>query len=108
MNFSTDIKPISYLKSRPAELLLQINETHRPIVITQNGEPKAVLQDAESYENMRNALGLLKLIAQSEEQIRRGELVSQEQVFADLDKLLAQPWTKLRPLSGLNKPDTIY
>jgi hypothetical protein len=40
---------------------------------------------------MRNALGLLKLIAQSEEQIRRGELVSQEQVFADLDKLLAQP-----------------
>ena len=56
MNIKNDIKPISYLKSRSAEVLKQINETHRPVIITQNGEPRAVLQDPESYENMRNAL----------------------------------------------------
>jgi prevent-host-death family protein len=45
MNISSDIKPVTYLKSNTADLLEQINETHRPVIITQNGEPKAVLQD---------------------------------------------------------------
>jgi len=43
MNISRDIKPVTYLKSGAADLLKQINETHRPVIITQNGEPKAVL-----------------------------------------------------------------
>ena len=71
MNISTDIKPVTYLKARTADLLNQINETRRPVIITQNGEPKAVLQDPESYENMRNAIGILKLISQGEENIKR-------------------------------------
>ena len=70
MKISTDIKPVTYLKSKAADMLRQVNDTHRPIVITQNGEPKAVLQDPESYENMRNTIGLLKLISQGEEEIR--------------------------------------
>ena len=56
MKVSSDIKPISYLKSHAADILKQINETHRPIVITQNGEPRAVVQDPDSYDNMRNAI----------------------------------------------------
>ena len=59
MSITQDIKPVTYLKSRAADILKQINETHRPVIITQNGEPKAVLQDPESYENMRNAIGIL-------------------------------------------------
>jgi len=73
MNISRDIKPVTYLKARAADLLKQINETHRPVVITQNGEPRAVLQDPESYENMRNAIGLLKLISLGEEDIKDGK-----------------------------------
>jgi prevent-host-death family protein len=88
MNLSEDIKPITYLKSRAADLLKQINETHRPVVITQNGEPKAVLQDPESYENMRNAIGLLKLVSQGEEDIKEGRSRSQEEVFANIEKIL--------------------
>jgi prevent-host-death family protein len=81
---------VSYLKAHSAELLQQINQTHRPIVITQNGEPRGVLQDAESYENMRNALSLLKLLAQSEEDIRNGDLLEQQDVFREMDELLAE------------------
>jgi prevent-host-death family protein len=77
MKISQDIKPVTFLKSRAADLLKQINETHRPVVITQNGEPKAILQDAKSYENMRNAIGILKLISQGEEEIRSGKSKSQ-------------------------------
>jgi len=69
-------------------LLKQINETHRPVIITQNGEPRAVLQDPQSYENMRNALGILKLLSQGEEDIKKGHATSQEKVFDKLEKTL--------------------
>ncbi|GKT06825.1 type II toxin-antitoxin system Phd/YefM family antitoxin [Desulforhabdus sp. TSK] len=90
MNISKDIKPITYLKARAADLLKQINETHRPVVITQNGEPRAVLQDPESYENMRNAIGILKLISQGEEDIRNGKSKLQEDVFTEIEKSLQE------------------
>jgi prevent-host-death family protein len=90
MNISKDIKSITYLKSRAADLLNQINQTRRPVVITQNGEPKAVLQDPESYENMRNAIGILKLISQSEKDIKDGKSKSQDEVFADIENILKE------------------
>jgi prevent-host-death family protein len=86
MNISEDIRPITYLKSRAADLLKQINETHRPVIITQNGEPKAVLQDPESYENMRNAIGILKMISLGEEDIRAGRVKPQKEVFDAVEK----------------------
>jgi len=88
MNISSDIKPVTYLKSNTADLLEQINETHRPVIITQNGEPKAVLQDPQSYENMRKALGMLKLISLGEEDIKKGKATSQEKVFKKLESIL--------------------
>ncbi len=90
MNISKDIRPITYLKSRAADLLKQINETHRPVFITQNGEAKAVLQDPESYENMRNAIGILKLISQGEEDIKNGKSKSQEEVFSNIETILRE------------------
>ena len=89
MKIKEDIKPISYLKSRSAELLAQINETHRPVIITQNGEPKAVIQDAESYEKMVNSLNLMKILAHSEKDIREGNTIKQETLFKQIeDRLL--------------------
>ena len=88
MNISQDIKPVTYLKARAADLLKQINETHRPVVITQKGEPRAVLQDPESYQNMRNAIGILKLISQGEDEIRHGKSKSQEDVFGNIEYIL--------------------
>lgn len=90
MNISRDIKPVTYLKARASDLLKQINETHRPVVITQNGEPRAVLQDPESYENMRNAIGLLKLICLGEGDIKDGKLKSQEEVFTNIENILKE------------------
>lgn len=88
MNITNDIKPITYLKSKAADILNQINETHRPVIITQNGEPRAVLQDPQSYENMRNAIGLLKLISQAEDDINTGKTSTQESVFMRIEEKL--------------------
>jgi hypothetical protein len=60
------------------------------MVITQNGEPRGVLQDPESYDNMRKAIGLLKLMCQGEEEIKQGNAKAQDQVFTDIEKMLAQ------------------
>jgi len=90
MNISRDIKPVTYLKARASDLLRQINETHRPVVITQNGEPRAVLQDPESYENMRNAIGLLKLISLGEKDIKDGKSKSQKEVFTNIENILKE------------------
>ncbi|MBU1208769.1 MAG: type II toxin-antitoxin system Phd/YefM family antitoxin [Proteobacteria bacterium] len=88
MNISKDIKPVTYLKSRAADLLKQINDTHRPVIITQNGEPRAVLQDPQSYEDMRNAIGILKLISQGEEEIKDAKSKPQEEVFKNIENVL--------------------
>ena len=85
MNIINDIKPVTYLKSRAADLLNQINDTRRPVIITQNGEPRAVLQDPESYENMRNAIGILKLLSEGESNVREGRVRTQEDIFNDIE-----------------------
>jgi len=90
MNITSDIKSVTYLKSKAADLLNQINKTHRPVIITQNGEPRAVLQDPKSYENMRNAIGILKLVSQGESDIKNGKVRSQEDVFRDIENSLKE------------------
>ena len=89
MESKKEIRPVTYLKAHAADLLTQVNETHRPVFITQKGEARAVLQDPESYERMRSALGLMKLLAQGEEDVRQGRVRSQEEVFAGLADALA-------------------
>ena len=90
MHITSDIRPVTYLKNKAADLLNQINETHRSVIITQNGEPRAVLQDPESYENMRNAIGILKLVSQGEADIRDGKAKIQENVFKDIEAKLKE------------------
>ena len=88
MKMSEDIRPVTYLKSRTADLLDQVNETKRPVIITQNGEARGVLQDTESYENTKAAIALLKLMVQGEEDIRKGSLSGQEEVFNRIEQRL--------------------
>ena len=89
MQIVDDIKPVTYLKSRAADVLKYINETHRPMIITQNGEAKAVIQDPKSYQDMRNALSIMKLLSFSEDDIKNGNLYDEEDVFKSVEELLS-------------------
>ena len=86
MNLSQDIKPISYLKSKTADVINTVSENKRTMIITQNGEAKVIVQDIKSYENLQNSLALLKLIIHSERQIREGKVTEQEEVFDHIEK----------------------
>ena len=84
MRFSTQVKPISYLNSNAAEVLATITELREPLLITQNGEARAVLQDVASYEETQETLALLKVLALGANETAEGKLVPATEVVARL------------------------
>lgn len=74
MRYSSRVKPVSYLKANAAEVLHQLGEQREPLVITQNGEAKAVLQDVASYEETQEVLALLKILALGNREIEDGKV----------------------------------
>lgn len=74
MRYSSRIKPISYLKANAAEVLDNLQEAREPIIITQNGEAKAVIQDIVSYEETQETLALLKILALGRQEAEAGKL----------------------------------
>jgi len=76
MKPSSQIKPISYLKAHASEVIRKLGEEREALIITQNGEAKAVLQDVHSYEQTQEILALLKILALGNRQIENGEVQS--------------------------------
>jgi len=85
MKFSTQVKPISYVKSHAAEIVKDISESREPMLITQNGEAKLVVIDIRSYEEHEEMLALLKILALGNREIEQGHFRPAEDVFAELD-----------------------
>lgn len=84
MRYSTQVKPISYLKANAAEILRDLGETGAPMIITQNGEAKAVIQDVASYEQTQETLALLKILALGMQDVEAGRTTPLEEVIARL------------------------
>ncbi len=84
INLSQDIKPISYIKTNAADMMRYVNDHKNPIVITQNGEAKAVLVDIDSYQKMQDAFTLLKIVQLSEKDVRAGNYKDSKEVFTDI------------------------
>jgi prevent-host-death family protein len=83
------IKPISYFKANAAEIIDELGEVGEPMIITQNGEAKAVVQDIVSYEKREETLALLKILALANRNIEQGRYRPAKNVFADLRKRLS-------------------
>ena len=75
------IKPISYVKANAAELIRELAQNRAPLVITQNGEATAVMQDVASYERTQETLALLKILALGRKQIEAGKVVPAAEAF---------------------------
>jgi len=88
MTLAQQVKPISYLKAHAAEILEALSKGAAPMVITQNGEARAVLQDLASFEQTQETLALLKILALGQQEISAGELAPAHEVFARIRKLI--------------------
>jgi prevent-host-death family protein len=84
MKYSTHIRPISYFKANAAEVVRQLTEQREPMVITQNGEAKAVLQDVASFEQTQETMALLKILALGQQEVAAGRLKPAAEVIERL------------------------
>ena len=84
MRLSANVKPISQLRANAAEILSDLNECREPMVITQNGEARAVMQDVASFEETQETLALLKLLALGNRDIESGNVAPAREVMARL------------------------
>ncbi|MDE0146193.1 MAG: type II toxin-antitoxin system Phd/YefM family antitoxin [Nitrospira sp.] len=86
MKLSSRIKPISYLKAHAAEIVRSLGDRREPLIITQNGEAKGVLQDIDSYEQTQETVALLKILALGSRQIEAGQVQPAADVITRLRK----------------------
>lgn len=84
MRYSSQVKPISYLKANAAEVLTDLAERREPLVITQNGEAKAVLQDVASFEETQDTLALLKILALGNQDVAASKTKPATEIVARL------------------------
>lgn len=84
MRYSSQVKPITYLKAHAAEVLAQLGQRREPLVITQNGEARAVLQDIASFEETQETLALLKILALGNQDLAAGKVKPLAEVVARL------------------------
>ena len=84
MKLSEVVKPVSYLRDYALEIIHQLSEGQNTLVITEDGEAKAVLLDIHVYEQMQESLALLKILATSSQHLRQGKVKPAKQVFHEL------------------------
>lgn len=90
MKYSSQVKPISYLKANAAEIAKQLTELREPMVITQNGEAKFVIQDVASYEQTQETMALLKILALGRKEVEEGKVVPAREAMRRLRARKAQ------------------
>lgn len=88
MRYSTQIKPISYIKANAAEVLERLSETSDPMIITQHGEAKAVLMDIRAYEESQETLAMLQIVALGMEDARQGRVLPAGEVLDELQAMI--------------------
>jgi len=84
INLKESIKPVSYMKTNAVKMMKYVNEQKSPIIITQNGEAKAVLVDIETYQNTQDAFALMNIIKIAEKDIANGRVRKADDVFKEL------------------------
>ena len=85
MHLTETVKPISYVKSHAAEIVRDISSKRQPVIITQNGEAKAVLMDLVEYENTQDSLAMLKLAAIGASEVKAGKIQNAASAFEAID-----------------------
>ena len=94
MNLSQSIKPISYFKAHAAEVIRELNKQHGTMIITQNGEAKAIIQDIAEYERVQEALAMLRMVAQGQSDYEKGKTIPADQVLKELADKIARDFAE--------------
>jgi antitoxin YefM len=78
LKIAEDIRPLSEVRTGIANIIKQVHDTKRPVIITQHGKGVAVLLDAHEYEAMQEKLELLTDVQISLNQLESGQGINHE------------------------------
>jgi prevent-host-death family protein len=84
MKYSEAVKPISYFKAHASEVVKDVVDNNKTMIITQNGEAKVILQDVRSFEQLQESLALLKILALSSKSLNEGKVKTASDAFKDM------------------------
>ncbi|MDR0565195.1 MAG: type II toxin-antitoxin system Phd/YefM family antitoxin [Azoarcus sp.] len=90
INLAQDLKPVSYIRDHTVEVLDYVENSRSPVVITQDGEARAVIIDIESYQKTINAISLAKLLSFGEKDIKNGNLIAHDDAKKIFERTLAE------------------
>jgi len=90
MKLSSSVKPISYLKANASRLIRELSINPGTLIVTLNGQAKAVVQDIRTFEHTQETMALLKILTRSQQNVRRGKVKSLDATFASLDKRIRE------------------
>ncbi|MDM8517813.1 type II toxin-antitoxin system Phd/YefM family antitoxin [Desulfobacterales bacterium HSG16] len=94
MELSQAIKPISFFKANAEDVIKELNDRHGTMIITQYGEAKAVIQDIVEYERIQEAIAMLKMVAQGQQDYKDGKTIPADRVLAELDDMINRDFEK--------------
>jgi prevent-host-death family protein len=86
MRYSESIKPISYLKAHASEVIRDVSDNQKTLIITHNGEAKVVVQDVKVYEKTQESIALLKILALSGKNLKSAKYKTLDKSFNDVRK----------------------
>lgn len=93
MKLSQDLKPVSYFKNNMAEVLRRLNENQGTMIITQNGEAKAVIIDIQAYEELQETLAMLEMLAQGIKSVAEGRYRPADQVLEEFEERIEKDFS---------------
>ena len=93
MKLSQDLKPVSYFKNNMAEVLRRLNENQGTMIITQNGEAKAVIIDIQAYEELQETLAMLEMLAQGKKSVAEGRYRPADQVLEEFEERIEKDFS---------------
>ncbi len=76
IKFSEDIIPISDLKVNPGKIVRQLQEVHRPVVLTNRGRSVAVMQALNDYESDVEERAFMKAVVKGMVDLEEGREIS--------------------------------
>lgn len=90
MILSESVKSVSYVKAHASEVLKGVVNSRHPVIVTQNGEAKVIIEDLREYERTHETLALLKLVALGRREVEAGQIKPCSQAFADIDRRISE------------------
>ncbi len=85
-----DIQPVSEFRKRISAFIEQVQESKRPLVLTQRGHSAAVVLDVEEYDRLVDELETMRDIQRASEQLANGEGIdsdeAREQLLSELNR----------------------